>query len=330
MLIQMAAVMVGLLGMLGLALDTGFVVLERRQLQNAVDAAATSGAIDLVRLPNSTVGDVRVDVDTMVNRNAVAPANAACAYVDVNSVALASPLCTQLPPTSASGVQVTASRPRDTFFMRALGISSVTVSARSIAHVSALGGYDARAALFIVCGYGTFQANGLTDKPIFLPGQLTVNPAAIGTTYVIHGPGVATCGLNPNDFKGLMDRSLVESNAPMMTALNAQLPATLPGENGNQAGQTRVAVEGIGGCSPGEDDDCIMLLPIAKSGVKSGSDISLDCVMWLPFHVRRTGANEHTGTLLGTSYAVRQPAGVGLTPWTVGSGPGPVAVRLAE
>jgi Flp pilus assembly protein TadG len=325
MIVLLAAMITVLLGMAGLVIDFGYATLERRSLQNAADAAAVSGALDLV-LNISPVSDV----NTMAGRNATTT-SVQCDYVDSTSSVTGS--CASMPSSTASGVRVIATNTRDTYFMRVLGVPTVTVSAESIAHVTSMQNtttnpagsmsYDAGNALFIVCGYDTRLYGGGTMD--ILQGSMgspasspwNVDSAAFGREFMIHDSQVTDCGMQSNKFKGL------NGTVGMVT-----LPATLDIENGNKAGPTRSAVNGPNGCGIGLDSDgvngCVMILPIA---ISSPAQEKLYAVRWLPFFVRQRAANQHTGQLL-RSYNLNEP----LLSWTYSGGnSAPItSVRIAR
>ena len=325
MAVFLALFLTVLLGMAGLGIDYGFATLERRSLQNAADAAAASGALNLVQ----NLSPVS-DVNTMAGRNATTT-SVQCDYVDGTNNVTGS--CASAPSNTTSGVRVIATNVRDTYFMRALGIPTVTVSAESIARVTSMQNtttnpatsapYEAGNALFIVCGYDTkLYPSGTMD---ILQGSMAspagspwnVDAAAWGVEFIIHDAQVTDCGMQGNHFKGLNGTTGVIT-----------LPAVLDTEEGNRAGPTRTAVNGPQGCGIGLDSDgtigCVMVLPIATS---SPGNKKLYSVRWLPFFVRQRHANQHTGTLL-SSYNLNDP----LLSWTyAGGNTSPItSVRIAR
>lgn len=325
MAVLLALMLTAVLGMAGLAVDYGFATLERRALQNAADAGATSGALDLV----DNVSPV-ADVNIMVGRNATTT-DVQCHYVDAANTVTGP--CTATPSSSTSGVRVIATNTWDTYFMRALGVPTITVSAESIARVTSMqdttanpagsAPYDAGNALFIVCGYDTMVYGGGTQS--ILEGTLAnpsgspwnVRNAAWGVEFIIHDSHVSDCGMQSSSFKGLNG-----------TVGTVRLPAVLDIETGTRAGPTRTAVNGSRGCDGGLDSDdalnCVMILPIA---VSSPAHQELYSVRWLPFLIRQRASNQHTGTLLDT-YNLNDP----LLSWTyAGGNVAPItSVRIAR
>jgi Flp pilus assembly protein TadG len=307
MAVLLAVVLVALIGMTGLGVDYAFATLERRTLQNAVDAAA-SGAINLAQGESPTA-----DVNSMVQRNGAAPSTAVeCAYVD-NADAVTGP-CDAAPSAATSGIRVTATNTRPTYFMRVLGVPTVTVGATAAARVqgvAAASPYPSSASLFIVCGIDTRLAGpGNATLSILqqIGGQWVPNPAADGREFVIHNPQVADCGMQSTAFKGL--------NAVGAEVGPIALPANLITETGTRAGPTTQAVRGEAGCGAGlysdTVDNCTMIIPVFVSA--PAKDVAAS-VRWLAFHVRRIDANTHYGRL-DLDYTIGQEAYTLLAPWT--------------
>lgn len=326
MLVLVTAALTAIIGIMGLAVDLGFVALERRQLQRAADAAAISGALDLI--DDATWGSIGADVSAMVGKNGVpSGTTTACALVD-NTNAQVQSNCGAPASPSISGVKVTLSHRRDTYFMRVLGIGTVDVSASAIGRIVLQTEYNAGNAPFIVCGIDTKLASGGTLS--ILTSTYGVNPSAVGQTFVIHGPQVADCGAKSNSFKGLANQ---DANEDITT-----LPNTLYYDTGDRAGPTRFAVNGPGGCPAGATQGCVMILPVATSITgppderheeqKEPKAHKADAVMYLPFYVTEAGANEHHGVLVSATYQLRLDSR-NTASWTLGK-PGLVSARLVN
>jgi Flp pilus assembly protein TadG len=340
MLVQIATMMIAMVGMLGLVVDFGFAAMERRTLQNAADAAALTGAIDLVQMTNQAVTNTVVnDVSTMSLRNGAATtATIDCAFVNNGNADTGA--CSSWPASGSDGVRVRATTTRETFFIRVLGIDTVTVSAESIARISAWQYYNAGAGPFIVCGYQTFQTNG-QQMDILVGNKDTgpwgVNPAAIGKTFMVHAPQsngnnteLQDCGAPSAKFKGLNGETGWKD-----------VPDWFASKNGTKAGPTNAVVNGIDGCNGTALSGCVVLLPIAskaKISMKLDDDDKKDqkheddfyVVMWLPFELGQPHVNKHSGRLLGTDYVIRQEDGTILLPWMYGLPAGPTSVRTVR
>jgi Flp pilus assembly protein TadG len=149
----MAVVMLTLVAFLGLAFDASFLFFEKRRVQTAADAGAIAGAQELLRRNTSNV-TTAARKDSQLNRfthgtNSV--------DVTVNN-----------PPLSGSRagdagfVEVVVSKPRPTWFMNVVGVSSSTVRARAVAGLVSSGG----------CVYSLNRVPG-SNSGIFMNG--TVN-----------------------------------------------------------------------------------------------------------------------------------------------------------
>jgi Putative Flp pilus-assembly TadE/G-like len=98
-LVAVALGLVVLLGMLGLAIDFGYLRYQKGKMQAAADAAAIAGAAEVLYTDVSTAAQAAATTDGFAN--------------------------------GTGGVSVTVNQP--TFFMKVLGVNSVPLSARSVA-----------------------------------------------------------------------------------------------------------------------------------------------------------------------------------------------------
>lgn len=118
-LVMVAVMMVGLVSVVGLVSDGGLVFAQRRDLQNAADAAAAAAAMQINEDVYRATGDVVLD-----ERWA---RETAARYLDAEdgvSYEIA---------TSANSVEVSVSRQASTSFLGLIGVESVDVSARASA-----------------------------------------------------------------------------------------------------------------------------------------------------------------------------------------------------
>ncbi len=118
-LVMVAVMMVGLVSVVGLVSDGGLVFAQRRDLQNAADAAAAAAAMQIDEDVYRATGDVVLD-----ERWA---RETAARYLDAEdgvSYEIA---------TSANSVEVSVSRQASTSFLGLIGIDDVDVSARASA-----------------------------------------------------------------------------------------------------------------------------------------------------------------------------------------------------
>jgi len=118
-LVMVAVMMVGLVSVVGLVSDGGLVFAQRRDLQNAADAAAAAAAMQIDEDMYRATGDVVLD-----ERWARETAARYLGAEDGVNYEIA---------TSPDSLEVSVSRQASTSFLRVIGIESVDVSARASA-----------------------------------------------------------------------------------------------------------------------------------------------------------------------------------------------------
>ncbi|HOG45839.1 MAG TPA: pilus assembly protein TadG-related protein [Anaerolineae bacterium] len=129
-LVLFALALVAMIGFLGLTIDGGNLYAERRLAQNAADAAALAGAYALGEGGDQRATYRRIEEYAVAKNGATAfsarylPGNQPVADVAAGS------------PPGANAMQVTVRKEVKTFFMAALGISTVQVSAEAEAIVT--------------------------------------------------------------------------------------------------------------------------------------------------------------------------------------------------
>lgn len=169
-MIFLAIVLTGLLAIAGLVIDGGRVFAERRQQQNAADAASMAATRELDRYqralteadgtPTDAEDVLAVAVKT-VTANGGESGAVVCTLVDEEGapIVATSASC----PTSsggdaearllaADGVQVRSSRTASTFFIRVVGAERFTARADATATVQALRSLPIGASPVMVCG----------------------------------------------------------------------------------------------------------------------------------------------------------------------------------
>lgn len=146
-IVLVAAGIVGLLGAMGLSVDTGYVFTFKNQLQNAVDAAALAGAQGLIADPLNFTPTGRA---TQLAIEYAAKNTAGKQPVRLSPSEISFP--------KGNVIRIDISRPATTFFMRVLGISQVNVRVRAAAAiVPASGGQGLRPfALLDQFGHGPY------------------------------------------------------------------------------------------------------------------------------------------------------------------------------
>ena len=118
-LVMVAVMMVGLVSVVGLVSDGGLVFAQRRDLQNAADAAAAAAAMQIDEEAYRTTGDVVLD-----ERWA---RETAARYLDAEDGV------SYEITTSTDSVEISVSRQASTSFLGLIGIDDVDVSARASA-----------------------------------------------------------------------------------------------------------------------------------------------------------------------------------------------------
>jgi Flp pilus assembly protein TadG len=167
-IIFVAVVAVGMLGMLGLATDLGYTFAQKRSAQNAADAAALAGsrAVTQWSTTNTTVTALPV-VQTIAKDNDMGQATQkiTCFYVDDTNKDLAD--CSAKVPATATGVQVKVSETHSTFFIWIIpgAPKTVTTSASATAHAQTVQP-DGSGAPFILCGASANMVGGGSEVTI--------------------------------------------------------------------------------------------------------------------------------------------------------------------
>lgn len=123
-IVLLASSIVGLLGAVGLSVDTGYIFTFKNQLQNAVDAAALAGAQGLLADPGNFSANGRA-VQLAIEYAANNTAGAQPVNLSQNEISF----------PSGDVIRLDVTRPANTFFMRVLGISQVNVRVRAAAAV---------------------------------------------------------------------------------------------------------------------------------------------------------------------------------------------------
>lgn len=334
-LILAAGALVALVGMVGMATDYGYVLAERRTMQNAADAGALAGARKISKWSATSTFSVLSDVTSAATANKLSstPSIVSCTYVDDSDVSLGS--CSTTVPVTATGVHVVVKETHNTFFMGAIpgGPGTLTTRASATAHVQFLKTPPGDGP-FLVCGVGTkLDSGGVTGSSlgvlISADGDWVINPKAVNSSdnnfpkYQIYGPQVATCNISNSSYKGLA-----------LGSTNKTLP--IPGwfyyTTGDAAGNLGVtAVPGVNGCNPSNIVNCVAFLPVAvNSPVDSTGQNRMWTVVILPFFITGTPNGNGTynsldGQLMGDYITLGQ----GQVGWIPGS-ESPIIIRLTK
>ena len=196
------------ISVVGVVVDGGSAFAERRQMQNAADAAALSAARAFDRVVAGQESTIWTAALNTAAANGASSSTVTCKLVDEVLTEIAS-----CPTTNngtapaikalAAGVRVTVSATKPTNFIRVAGIEQFTAGGRAAAQVQ---GLRSGSSPFVLCAVGDSDPRSLGDGqaiPIILPDNST-NPAAIGVTYELQDPTTVGCGQS-NSFKGLSD-----------------------------------------------------------------------------------------------------------------------------
>ena len=216
--------------------------------------------------------------------------------------------------TALVGVLVAETDP--TFFVRVLPGGPAT------AHVEVPG--LAGAGPFIVCATDTILYPGTNTAMNVLNkvgGVWQINPAAVGKTFLIHGPQINKCGNGNNGFKGIAD---ADANKNLTAP-----PEKYFGYATGTVASISTSVDGIQGCQAGGPlNNCVAYLPIAvvdasHPPINSGSNKQMWTIGFAAFLITQIDANSHTGKLLD-NYIVKHSGSLGWTPTFFG----PVVIKL--
>jgi hypothetical protein len=343
-IIMFALMLTGLLGMVGLAMDLGYSFSQRRNTQNAADAGALAGALAVLKQTNAQPYVVNAVSGNQFANSTTTPTVLSCNYVPLTMKddSTGSPwtdlgTCTSTPPTGATGVHVHTRESHATFFIRILGINSITTTGVATAHVQILKPIPGDAP-FIVCGSRTKPwtgpsnaANAVLKKDNAAATGWSFNKNSDGIKYQIHGPQIEKCGIQEGDFKGYAEGS---DNAGL------PIPEYWNYSNGDKAGVINNDVNGINGCKAGVPipaSGCVMFVPIAVDDPEAEPNGPSDNRVWVvglaaffvlcEAHNPDGNCNRHSG-VFKYDYSVLGPGDPNI-PWDPTKGE-PVTIRLTQ
>ena len=237
--------MVVLLGFAGLATDLGLLWNTRLRMQSAADAAALAGADSL--LEGAT--DYTTPAKSASTQNGFTDGSGTTGDSNNVTVTVANPPTTGAHTGDNSAVQVTISQSQPTYFLKALGISSIPESVTSVA--TALSGQgcvyalDPSASQAFLTNSGTFSSscgimvdsNNSTAFNVNSGGSVTANAIGVVGGTLDHGT------VTPSPVTGIASFTdpLVSLPAPSpLTVYNTCSPAQ-PSQNFNSAGTYTLA-----------------------------------------------------------------------------------------
>jgi len=199
--------LVMLISFVALAVDVGYFYSVRRKMQTAADAAAVAGANSIGTSNASNYEQAASDVATLNGfqngQNGVT--------VTVSEPSLSSPY-----PSTASYVEVSISQAVPTFFLHALGYSTMNVSTQAIAGssnpTSCIYALDqSKSEAFYLDGNVTVDAScGITDdsssgSALTVDGNITVDTSSIGVVGGVSKSG--NVSFTPNPVTGIANQA---------------------------------------------------------------------------------------------------------------------------
>ena len=214
-----AAMIMGLVGFAGLAVDVGYMQYTKRRIQQAADAAAM-GALRELELGNSDL--------TLAGRNDSA-LNGFTNGSNNTTVTINNPPISGSFAGSTSAVQAVVSRTIPTFFMMAFGQTSVSLSAQAVAQTSStygsvggcifvmdpsVGGaftVDGNMTLTTACGVMVKSDSTTAFTQI---GNSTINLAS-GAQVGVVGPGTAGAGWSLGGSSQIINTQTGHSESPV-------------------------------------------------------------------------------------------------------------------
>jgi hypothetical protein len=329
-MILFAIMLVGLIGILGLATDVGYAMAAKRSVQGAADAGALNGARMIARYTNAAPVSARPEIMAALSENTFGgntPTILECQYLGAGFNIVGS--CGQNVPSNAAGTRVQTRIEFNTFFMQIFpGVSgdmSATGYAKARVETAAT---LPRNAPLMICGTsawnvssnpGTTSTTGSSNLNI-LDGSNRVSQSAIGKTFRVVDPdladaGNADCGSYGDAFTGIADTS-----ANGGKSLGSRYRYSMSGS----IGSTTAKLDGAGGCNAGMSApfDCVMVLPIAAPGESSPSR-DLRVVAYAAFQITSIDGVRFNATLVDDYIT----AGRGTSGWCRECG-GVVVVRL--
>lgn len=282
-IIPLAALsMVTVLIVIALIVDGSHAYPQRRDMQNAADAAALAGtrALDKVKYSGEPPSSVDATVQSVAADNGAEGAE--CTVIDRLGQALGP--CTDssvVARADAAGVHVRTTDVRPTSLPKLTDVEEVTARASAAATIQTFVG--GTGSPFVVCGNPA-----MGGWPILGPdGRIDpVSAEAVGVID-LQAAQLRRCGAGAS-FKGKLDEG----------AVIGSLPAEVHTETGNGfnswiqvqvLGATPCNADDVADISAGRSVSCDMLIPIADEGWGNGNSTMVRVVAWAVFHVEGDG-----------------------------------------
>ena len=185
--ILICVALLAIMGMIGVVTDLGFLHHQRNMMQTAADSAAMAGAEELAYGDQVVAGKADAASNGYTNGQASV------------TVAINNPPSTGPNTTNATYVEAVVSKPEPTYFLRVLGFSSITVSARAVASngtgpncvyamdPSAAGAMTASGSAVIQSGCGLL-IDSSNAAALTASGSSTISAPTIGVVGNYTGP----------------------------------------------------------------------------------------------------------------------------------------------
>jgi Putative Flp pilus-assembly TadE/G-like len=185
--ILICVALIAIMGMIGVVNDVGFLQQQRNMMQTAADSAAMAGAEEL------NYGD------QVAAGKADAATNGFTDGQSSVSVAINNPPSTGPNTANTTYVEAIVSKPEPTYFLRVLGVSSITVSARAVAdngngpnciyvmNPSAAGAMTVSGSAVVSSGCGLL-VDSSSSTALTVGGSGTVTAPTIGVVGGYSGP----------------------------------------------------------------------------------------------------------------------------------------------
>jgi hypothetical protein len=228
-----AAVAVGLLvliGIVGLAIDMGYMRFEKRRMQSAADSAAIAAASELQYYPSD---DIKIKMAAWDDSKANGFEN------DVNG-AVVVPSSPPLDAPFAGGsnyVEVKVQQNVPTFFMRIFGVNSTSLSVTAVAELGSSRGciyaLDPASLGITVNATVTAPNCGIVNNAALSIGGGCINAASIGVLQPFGGgcatPAPVSGIAQANDPLAYLTVPAAPScTQPALVTINSAIPTTLP------------------------------------------------------------------------------------------------------
>lgn len=297
-LVFVALSLTSILAVMGVVVDGSRVFAERRQMQNAADAAAMAGARAYDKVVTGQESAIYNAVVAAAVANGASSTAITCrlvdeVLVDVGACPTTNTNTAAAIKLAAAGVRVTVNATKNTTFMKVVGVQTFNAKASAAAQVE---GLRSGPSPFVMCAVASSdpRSNGDGQPIAILLPDNTTNPAAVGQTFELQDPTAVGCG-QVNQFKGL-------------AASPADFPTPGPWDllNGDHGiNVTKQVIAGNDACAGNPDYfiNCVVAVPLCYSMTPAVA-YKLYCVRYAPFRITvNQSASRMAGVLLDSAYA---------------------------